>query len=152
MPTIDFLRDLWKQIRSYLVVTHAITAKTGDYINVHEDFTMKLTVRNNAPSGPMYPHLRFKNIRLFLSGTPYASLAVGQPSIVDVPGVLGPGESAPPVNVKMVAQQAADTAEPERVLRVRVTAALDVNSLSGPVVLDSMQVEQVYPEVQEVYP
>ena len=140
----DVLKDLWTQIKGFLLVRHTVAAKEGSLINVNEPFSLKLTVTNTAPSSEDYPVIRFKNIKLLLHGTYYAELAPGQPVVVDVPGMLLPGETAPAVIVKMTALHTWPTFHPEPVLNVTVTATLDMDVLSASLVkTPNIQWEQI---------
>lgn len=141
----DVLKDLWTQIKGFLQVRHTVAAKEGpNFINVGEPFSLKLTVTNTAPPGGDYPVIRFKNIKLLLHGTYFADLAPGQPTVVDVPGVLMPGETIAAGIVKMTALNIWTTFRPEPVLQITVTASLDMDILSASLVkTPSIQWEQI---------
>ena len=87
--------SLYDDIRSFLRLTSRVVDKVGNHINVGETFTLRFTGSNSAYAANLVgkPRIVFRNPRIFVQGTEFASPTAGS-GWHDLPDtVLYPGES-----------------------------------------------------------
>lgn len=70
------VQDLYNDINSYLRLTARVALKTGNDINVGENFTLTFTGSNLGP-----PNIVFRNVRIHVRGAMFATPVSG--SILD---------------------------------------------------------------------
>lgn len=119
-----------------LQISNVITSKVGTQINVGEKFTAFFTVKNTDTT------FSFKNVKLKISRTEFATPVGGAELIVDLASQLNPG-SAAGVDVQFTATKTDDEVVPdprgrpiivfntEPFASLEVAADLDIGSLNG---------------------
>jgi hypothetical protein len=138
MSLIDDIRaDAARQLQ----VSNVITRKVGTQINVGERFTAFFTVKNTDPT------FSFKNVKLKVSKTEFATPVGGAELIVDLASQLDPG-SAAGIDVQFTATKTDDEVipgddfpkgrpiivfNPEPFAELEVSADLDTGSVNGSV-------------------
>jgi hypothetical protein len=88
--------SLYDNIRSYLRLTSRVVSKVGNHLNVGETFTLRFTASNSAYAANLVgkPRIVFRNPRIFVQGTAFASPTSGA-AWHDLPDtLLFPGESS----------------------------------------------------------
>jgi len=98
--------SLYDNIRSYLRLNSRVTQKVGGQINVGERFTMRFTASNAAYSAGLVndPSVVFKNAKVFVEGTDYATPVTGS-GWHEMPDTqLYPGEASS-VDVEFTAER-----------------------------------------------
>ncbi len=125
--------SLYDNIRGYLRVTARVTDKTGNDINVGEQFTLRVTGSNTAYAANLVgkPRIVFDRPRVYVEGTQYTDV-VGGNRWFDLPDPeLWPGEASS-VNVDLeatseIASFWVDLFVQERIANVWIRADLDQN-------------------------
>jgi hypothetical protein len=88
--------SLYDNIRSYLRLTSRVVSKVGNQIHVGETFTLRFTGSNSAYAANLVgkPRIVFRNPRIFVQGTEFASPTSGTAwhNLPDT--LLFPGESS----------------------------------------------------------
>jgi len=72
--------NTWRDFSSLLRIRHSVIRKQGNDINVGEEFTMRVTITNIAPSSNLHgrrPIIRFRNIRVRISAGNHARPQAG---------------------------------------------------------------------------
>lgn len=124
--------SLYDNLRSYLRISHRLISKQGNDINVGEKFTLRITGSNAAYGLASIgkPDIVFRNPRLYVEGTKYATPVGGNGWHVLPDDLLFPGESAS-IDLEFTADDDlsffADIFGVERVARVFIRADLDQN-------------------------
>ncbi|MDP6691644.1 MAG: hypothetical protein QF384_19265 [Alphaproteobacteria bacterium] len=124
----------WRNMAGFLRLTSAVTAQTGNAINVNEGFTMTFTVINTAPAPDgNNPRIRYTGVSLRVNGTQWASVDGGN-QVIDFPDQLLESGQSTSVAVPMTAVSNmgdtffgafADLFAQEQIARARVIADLD---------------------------
>lgn len=70
-----FAQQLYDDFRNYLKVTTSIPPSSypGDFLEVPEKFKLRVMVQNTAPTGNQHPMITFRNVRVTVIATQYAS-------------------------------------------------------------------------------
>jgi hypothetical protein len=124
-------QSLYNSFTDHLEVSTRVSQQSGAEIQVGEEFTLRITVRNNAPSAAATrPRIHFKDTRVAVVGTQFARPVDGNSVNLRLADTsLVPGE-ARSVDVRMRATQALFNSTipglfPEEVARITVSADVD---------------------------
>lgn len=123
--------SLYDNLRGFLRVTHRLVEKQGNDINVGERFTLRITGSNTAYSANLVgkPDIVFRNPRLFVEGTEFATPVGGTGWHVLPDDLLLPGEGSS-VDLEFTADDDLsffpDIFGVEKVARVFIRADLDI--------------------------
>jgi hypothetical protein len=134
---MSILEDIHNEVASYLSLSVRLTERAGTQINVGEEFTLSLTLRNTA-SPSQRPTIIFRDLFLRVDATVYAHPRDARSGIFVVirEGSLLPGESRSE-DVVMVADRnmgsdivgfLTDLFSQEEVATVHFSAALDLGA------------------------
>jgi hypothetical protein len=133
---MSLIDDIRLDAASQLQISDVITSKVGTQINVGERFTASFTVKNTDTT------FSFKNVKLKVSRTEFATPVAGPELIVDLASQLNPG-SAAGVDVQFTATKTDDEVVPdprgkpiivfntEAFAALEVDADLDLGTLNG---------------------
>ena len=134
--TMSLIDDIRLAAARQLQISNVISTKVGPQINVGERFTAFFTVKNTDPA------FSFKNVKLKVSGTEFATPVRGAELSLDLAAQLNPG-SAAGVSVQFTATKTDDEVvedpkghpiivfNTEPFAELTVTADLDTVSLNG---------------------
>jgi hypothetical protein len=131
---MSLLNDLYNELGNFLTFSSRIADKTGQHINVGEEFTLRLTINNTAARS--YPWVRFTELWVRVDSATHARPRDGRNGLFVVPlqtTTVDPGDSIS-VDVIMVATgnmghdffgAIADIFNQEYVANVRLSARVD---------------------------
>ncbi|MFP4088754.1 MAG: hypothetical protein ACLFUB_05920 [Cyclobacteriaceae bacterium] len=129
---------LFNNLRNYLNVSLEVPGSSfpGSHLNVGEQFTLRIKVTNTAPTGMLNPTITFRNIRITVTGSVYATPVEGNTIVVNLDDqMLTQGGDSGQASVRMRANSAilgpADVAPlvfPENFATVTVEADIDQNA------------------------
>jgi hypothetical protein len=129
-------QSLYSNLQSYLRVVARVVSKHGDYINVEEQFSIRVTGSNTAYSANLVnaPRIVFDRPRVFVQGTQYTDVVGGDRWFVLPDTELFPGEASS-VDVELVATSEiadwwADLFQAERIANIWILGDLDQDRFS----------------------
>jgi hypothetical protein len=96
MNITDFINSLG----NYMDISGRITAKRGSKIDVGEEFTLRITIRNLGRN--WYPFINFRNVAIFVNRGQHARPLEGEGGRRNLDTYLRPGETGS-IDVRMIA-------------------------------------------------
>lgn len=125
----------WRDFSGLLRISHSITSKQGNDINVGEEFTMRVTITNIAQSSSLHsrrPNIRFRNLQVRISAGNHARPQAGNTVILSLDDQLLTAGDSGRVDVPMLATGDLsffpDIVGVEEIAEVTVLADLDQNA------------------------
>ena len=123
-------QQLFDSFKNYLHVTTSVPAWSynGAFLEVPEEFRLRVRVENTAPAGIQHPYITFRNVRVHVQATDFAAPVDGQAVVVPLDdATLIRGGDGGTALIRMKAIQALPFlfTPPEKIAVVTVIADVD---------------------------
>lgn len=127
MGTLPMVQQIRAELAANLEVRASITMRTGDFVNVGEEFRVTFQVSNHLT----YLDAAFKDVWLFVEATPFATPRDGAQVNVRLGDIPSRGSRSADVRFKALArfQPMVSLDLPEPYTKARVRAQFDIQSL-----------------------